>query len=516
MKTEKTERSSGILMPVFSLPGKYGIGTLGSEAYDFVDFLRKAGQRYWQVLPVCQTTYGDSPYQSPSAFAGNPLFIDPEFLYQEGLLNKDDLKEEKEGWNESRIDYVSLSEKRFKLLKKAFDHFKDRKNLKLFARKNSWVNRYALFMSIKDSFHKTPWTKWPASLRKHDKKALLKEEARLKDEIDFYIFIQLKFFDEWNRLKKYANLHGVSIIGDIPFYVALDSVDVWENQSLFKLKANGEAKFVAGTPPDYFSKTGQLWGNPVYDWKTMKEDGYLWWMSRIKASLRFYDSLRIDHFRGIESYYEIPGCDKTAENGKWKKGPGTDFIDTLKKTVKNADIIAEDLGFLTPKVMKLLNYSTFPGMKILEFAFDSGPLNPYLPHKYPENCVVYTGTHDNDTALGWLKKADRKTLEFAGKYLGLPEEYLDFISKNHLTSESLLNEKKVCEFCVLNLIRAAFMSKAKRAIIPMQDWLFMDNDARINTPSTIGNNWNFRLKKSYFTKELAGRIKNMTEIFGRA
>lgn len=531
------QRSSGILLPVFSLPGKYGSGTLGNEAYKFVDFLYKSGQRFWQVLPAQPTTYGDSPYQSPSAFAGNPYFVDLDLLMADGLLTREDCEEASRGWEETKINYEALYKRRLPLLRKAFGRFKDEDKLKAFIRRNPRLKSYAFFQSIKDSFSEVPWTDWPMKLKKRDPETLRKYEKKLSEDIKFYIFVQLKFFDQWRELKKYANDRGIYIIGDIPIYIALDSADVWENQEIFKLNANGGARSISGTPPDYFSPTGQLWGNPIYDWKKMKEDGYSWWMDRIKASFKLYDTLRIDHFRGLESYYQIAGKDKTAEHGKWVKGPGKDFIDTIKSTVKNADIIAEDLGFLTKKVAKLLDYSGYPGMKVLEFAFDGGLDNAYLPHMYPENCVAYTGTHDNNTALGWILSADTNILKFAGKYLGIPGDYIKFLvdtkAKTHYLDEkdkgscvvschTTEKEKEeatstngIYEYCVRSMIRALFMSKANRVIIPLQDWLTLDDSARMNMPSTLGDNWTWRMSQKALSDKLAAKIKEMTEMFAR-
>lgn len=512
------KRSAGILMPVFSLPGKYGIGNLGREAYKFVDFLHASGQSFWQVLPLESLTYGDSPYQSPSAFAKNPYFIDLDALFDEGLLSNEELREEASDWEQNKINYELLNKRRYPLLKKAFLRYKNREKILGFIRRNSWAKGYGLFQSIKDLKDGLPWTKWPEKIKKRDHKTIREYETKLQDEINFHIFLQIKFFEQWQRLKKYANARGVSIIGDIPIYLALDSADVWENQSLFRLYADGNPRLVAGTPPDYFSKTGQLWGNPIYDWDKMKQDGYSWWMKRIRASFKFYDCLRIDHFRGFEGYYQIPGKDKTAQNGKWKKGPGVDFIDALKKTAKNKDIIAEDLGFLTPKVIKLLNYSGYPGMKVLLFAFDGGYDNPFLPHNYPENCVVYTGTHDNDTTLGWLLNANGKVLDFAAEYLGIPREYIKIICKNTPEEDKAdpkCGFKESAKFCVRAMIRAAFMSKADRVIISQQDWLLLDNNARINTPATQGNNWVWRMREGSLNDELSSEIRKMTEMFGR-
>lgn len=514
------KRSAGILLAVFSLPGRYGIGNLGKSAYDFVDFLYDAGQSYWQVLPVGPTSYGDSPYQSPSTFAGNPYFIDPDMLCDEGLLTKEECIEEFLAYKEEGIDYETLYERRLPLLKTAYARFTDTAALDKFIKKYDWVRGYALFQSLKDYFKGKPWTGWPQDIKKRDKNAIRKYRALLKDEIRFYSFVQLKFFEEWKRLKEYANQKGISIIGDIPIYVAPDSADVWENQSLFKLYIDGTPKKVAGVPPDYFSRTGQLWGNPIYDWDRMKEEGFSWWIKRIKACFGLYDCLRIDHFRGLESYYQVWGHAKTAQKGKWIKGPGCDFIDTIKKSVKDADIIAEDLGLMTPEVEELLKYSGFPGMKVLLFGFDSDSDNQYLPHNCPENCIVYTGTHDNNTSLGWFKSADKSALDYAGEYLGIPKELIQKVREDHdapdlESSFELSDSREAAKYCVRALIRAGFMTRAFRVIIPMADWLNLDDSARVNTPSTLGGNWTFRISKGALSEGLSGEIRKMTEVFGR-
>ncbi len=487
-------RTSGILMHISSLPSDYGIGTLGKEAYKFVDFLKSAKQRCWQILPVGPTSYGDSPYQSFSTNAGNPYFIDLDMLCEEGLLKKTDCDKLSWGADKKRVDYEIIYKNRFKILRKAFNNFKkgDLTEFNAFLEKNEkWISNYALFMSIKDDNGGKSWLEWKDGLRKRDPHSLWEFKSAHEDDVMFWEFLQFKFFEQWDKLKKYANNNGISIIGDIPIYVALDSADVWVYPDLFELDGDLMPTAVAGCPPDAFSPTGQLWGNPLYNWKRHKEFGFDWWIDRIRAAISLYDVVRIDHFRGFEGYYSIPSGDKTAEHGKWLKGPGMDLFDAVKKALGDLPIIAEDLGFLTEDVHKLLKKSGFPGMKVLEFAFDPREESNYLPHTYTSNSVVYAGTHDNNTLLGWLKELDKDTLDFCKKYLDAEDDL------------------------AWKIIKTAMASVSDTAIIQMQDYLQLDESARMNIPSTLGGNWQWRMGKRDATKKLAEKIADITRTYGR-
>ncbi len=489
-------RAAGVLLPVSSLPSKYGIGTFGQAARDWVDFLARAKQRYWQVLPMGPTSFGDSPYQSYSAFAGNPLFIDLELLCRQGLLKKGRCKRTDWGADRSYVDYDTVRAGREKLLRKAFENFTDQKALARFRKQNkSWVEDYALYMALKGRMGGRPWTEWEEGLRLRDPKVLDVWKERCKEDVDYHVFTQYLFFQQWGDLKKYANEKGVRIIGDAPIYVAMDSADVWAQPQLFQLDENNLPTEVAGCPPDAFSEDGQLWGNPLYRWDEMAKDGYSWWIQRIKANLSMYDVLRIDHFRGLESYYAIPYGDDTARNGRWRKGPGMNFIRKINESVENAAIIAEDLGLLTPAVYRLLKSSGYPGMKVLQFAFSAGEESTYLPHNLPTHCVVYTGTHDNDTVRGWLDTASPADLKLALDYLGLED------AKDGNWA----------------FIRAALGSVADLAVIPLQDYLNLGSEARMNIPSTVGGiNWRWRCPKDCTTKKLAKKMARLTTIYGRA
>ncbi len=484
------------MLPVSSLPSKYGIGTFGKAAYRWVDFLAQAKQKYWQVLPLGPTSYGDSPYQSFSAFAGNPYFIDLNLLCEQGLLDREDCKAITWGKSKRRVDYDTVYEHRAAVLHKAFEHFLDTKALDRFRRKHrAWIEDYALYMAVKAKMDLKPWNEWDEDIRMRRPEALKKWRAQCREEIDYTIFVQYLFYDQWGKLKKHANKKGVKIIGDAPIYVAMDSADVWANPQLFQLDENNVPTEVAGCPPDAFSEDGQLWGNPLYRWEVMEKDGFSWWLKRLKANLTTVDVLRIDHFRGLESYYAIPYGDTTARNGRWRKGPGKAFVDAVNREFGGAAIIAEDLGYLTPAVHRLLKSSGYPGMKVLEFAFDSREESDYLPHNYPKNCVVYTGTHDNETVRGWFSTADPADVATAREYLGLSND-------------------KDGNWA---FIRAALGSVADLAIVPMQDYLDLGSEARINTPSTLGgNNWRWRMTKNQPTEELAKKIARLTELYGRA
>ena len=492
-------RKSGVLMPVASLPGKYGIGTFGKESYDFVDMLAEAGQSYWQILPLVPTSYGDSPYQSFSTFAGNPYFIDPEILIDKGLLTRKEADSYDFGKKADEIDYCKLYNARFKMLKKAYKRFdaKNDKGYEKFCRTNRfWLDDYALYMAVKNSFGAKSYIEWDEPVRKREKEALEAYRNKYADEIAFYMFLQYEFTVQWKALKKYANKSGIKIIGDIPIYVAFDSADTWANPELFRLDEDGFPTAVAGCPPDAFSKTGQLWGNPLYDWEYHARTGYKWWIRRIKYCFELYDVLRVDHFRGFDEYYAIPYKDKTAEFGKWEKGPGYNLFKAVKAKLGDVDMIAEDLGYITDSVRRLVKRCGAPGMKVLQFAFDSREDSDYLPHNYDRNSVVYTGTHDNDTLVGWfgvMKAADRRMA-------------LKYMNRKGFESDRDL---------AYSFIKLAMSSVSDLCIIPMQDWLSLDGRARINTPSTLGGNWVWRMKKGAFTPRTAKQMREITKLYAR-
>ena len=488
-------RVSGILLPVSSLSSAYGIGTMGKSAYEWIDFLYAAGQRYWQVLPMGQTGYGDSPYQSFSTYAGNPYFIDLELLVEEGLLTKEELESCDFGENPEYAEYEKLYKIRYKVLKKAYERDTlNNKEYEEWAEKEEWLRDYAVYMAIKDSLGGISWQEWPEALKLRDPKALAEAEEALKEEIGFYQYLQFIFKKQWTALKEYAHSKDVEIIGDIPIYVALDSADAWSRPELFDFDEELKPNLVAGCPPDAFSATGQLWGNPLYKWAAHKEEGYAWWIRRIEKSMEYYDVVRIDHFRGFEAFYAIPYGDKTAEFGHWEKGPDYDLFRNIKQKLGKVRLIAEDLGDITPQVHKLLKKCGYPGMKVLQFAFDSGSGNPYLPHQYVKNCIVYTGTHDNDTLMGWRENLSRKTIGYANRYLHIRQK------KNWCSA----------------MIDAAMASVADTAIIPVQDYLELGSEARINIPSTLGMNWKWRLLPGALKPELAERIREITERYGRS
>ena len=491
------ERGSGILMHIASLPGKYGIGTFGKCAYEFCDFLEKGGQKYWQILPLGQTSYGDSPYQAFSAFAGNPYFIDLDILKEKGLLIKEDYEDINFGENPEVIDYGLIFTEKMRILKKAYSNFKIEGNeafKKFQLEEEKWLDDYSLFMALKYNFNFASWNSWDEKIKKHDEECLDRYKRELKDEISFWKFIQYEFFEQWKNLKKYANEKNIKIIGDIPIYLANDSADVWSNPKMFLLN---EETFdpikVSGCPPDAFSQTGQLWGNPLYDWDYLENTGYEWWINRIDASLKLYDILRIDHFRGFEAYWAVPYGEKTAENGKWVKGPGIKLFNAIKNKLGEIDIIAEDLGYLTKETLDFKKETGFPGMKIIQFAFGGDSKNPYLPHNYERNCVAYTGTHDNDTVRGWLEVSNPEEVEKAVEYFNLTKE----------------------EGYNWGIIRGVWSSVARTSIGVMQDFLNLGNEARINKPSTLASNWSWRAKEDVFTNELAKKIYRLTKIYGR-
>lgn len=490
------ERSSGILMHISSLPGLNGIGSMGNEAYKFIDFLKEAGQKYWQILPLGHTSYGDSPYQCFSAFAGNPHFVDFELLKEDGLLKESDYINRNFGDKEDEINYGVIFLERQKVFKIAFKNFKKTpcKEFELFKAENKfWLEEYSLYMAIKESFKLKSWQMWDESIRTRQPIAIEKYKFLLSDKIEYWNFIQYEFFKQWSSLKDYANKNNVSIIGDIPIYVAEDGSDIWAKPNMFKVDKKLKPTVVSGCPPDSFSETGQLWGNPIYDWDEMEKDNYRWWITRIKESFKLYDVVRIDHFRGFEAYWEIPYGDKTAENGKWVKGPAMKLINAIKNELGDLNIIAEDLGYLTEEVLDFKKESGYPGMKILQFAF-GGDDSAYLPHNYPIECVAYTGTHDNDTIKGWMEKTgSKKEVENAVKYLAL-------------TSEEGYN---------FGFIRGVWSSVSYLAIAPMQDFLRLGNEARTNLPSTLGDNWKWRAKEEDLSTDLAKRIYELTKRYGR-
>lgn len=494
-------RASGILLPVSSLPGKYGIGCFSKEAYDFVDVLEKANQKYWQILPIGPTSYGDSPYQSFSTFAGNPYFISLEKLIEEELLTEEECNSVDFGENNEYIDYEKLYNGRFNLLKKAYKRSNpEDEGFKKFVEENGfWIEDYAMFMAIKAEHNGESFELWEDEIRVRKPKAMERYREKFKDEILFYKFIQFKFYEQWFKLKEYANDKGIKIIGDIPIYVAYDSADVWANPELFQMDEEVKPISVAGCPPDAFSADGQLWGNPVYKWDYHKQTGYTWWIRRIENSTKLYDVIRIDHFRGFDEYYAIPYGEETAVNGKWKKGPGMDLFRNIEKALGKRDVIAEDLGFVTDSVRKLVHDSGFPGMKVVEFAFDvrdTGAASDYLPHNYIRNCVVYTGTHDNETLIGWWSSIDQRSRDMARDYMAA-----------HYTPDRLIN---------VPFITLAMRSIADLCIIPMQDYLGLDNKSRMNKPSTVGDNWRWRTISDDTDDDLAEEIGSLTLMTGRS
>ena len=483
-------------MPIFSLPSSGGIGTFGKEAYRFVDFLEKSKQTWWQILPLNPTNYGDSPYQSFSSYAGNPYFIDPEMLIEEELLKKEEFESFDFGSDSKKVDYGKLYQNRNKMLKIAFSRFKEGKEYKQFCLDNAfWLEDYAIFMAIKNANGDVSWEDWDNSLRFHEPDAMAKAKKEYAENIKFYCFVQFVFSEQWKALKAYANKKGIKIIGDIPIYVAYDSADVWSDTKQFQLDKDLKPKAVAGCPPDAFSDDGQLWGNPLYDWKFMKADGFSWWKRRIKYVLSLYDCVRIDHFRGFESYYSVPFGDETAINGKWVKGPDIALFKALESELgKDLPIIAEDLGFLTPAVLKMLKKSGYPGMKVLQFAFDPESDNEYLPHNYNNNCVVYTGTHDNDTIIGWAKNSPEEEVLFAEEYVGAKRD-------NGFNWA---------------MMKTALRSVADTCILMMQDIIGLDSVGRINTPATVGDNWTWRIDGGCINDWLAKIVAENTVTFGRA
>lgn len=494
-------RTAGILLPITSLPSKYGIGCFSESAYKFVDWLKEAGQCYWQILPLVPTSYGDSPYQSFSTYAGNPYFISLEALIKEGVLTKKECDAADFGTDDTDIDYEKLYNNRYKLLRKAYErsNISQDEEYNRFVENNAWwLKDYALFMAVKDVFGGAPWTEWAEDIRLRYGYAMDYYRETQYFEIEFHQYLQYKFYVQWMELKKYANDNGVRIIGDIPIYVAMDSADVWANPSLFQLDEDNIPVAVAGCPPDGFSATGQLWGNPLYRWDYHRQTNYYWWIERLRYCFRLYDVLRIDHFRGFDEYYSIPYGQGDATNGKWEKGPGIELFHRMKEVLGDREVIAEDLGYVTDSVRQLVSETGFPGMKVLEFAFDSrdtGNTNDYLPHNYIENCVAYTGTHDNETLQSWFQCITKEEQKLA---------------RNYLCDKYTPNDEMYWSF-----ICAAMRSRANMCIIPLQDYLGKDNSCRMNHPSTIGINWRWRVTKKELSNKLKKEIREVTKRYGR-
>lgn len=500
-KQARLDRSYGIIMPIFSLPSNYGIGTFGQAAYDFVDYLNDCGAKYWQILPLGQTSYGDSPYQSFSSFAGNPYFIDLDMLIEDGLLEKEDLENIDFGGDERVIDYAKLYNVRYRVLEIAFKNAKEKyaKEIKEFRKAEAaWLEDYALFMAIKKDNLDKSWEFWDEDLRNRKKSALDEFKKENKELIDFYVYLQYEFFKQWNKLKEFANRHEIEIIGDLPIYVAYDSADAWVNYEILKLdKETKRPIVVGGAPPDDYSVDGQLWGNPVYRWEYMRDvEGFDFWKRRIGACLKLYDILRLDHFRGFEAYYAIPATDDTARYGKWEKGLPYDFFDTIRETYPDAKYIAEDLGFITKEVEDLINHYAFPGMKVIQFAFGDNFDSEYLPHNYERNSMVYASTHDSDTLQGFLDNADEHLLELIRTYFGISEDEKDENIREIIARNLMASVSDVCMF-------------------EIQDLLGLGNEARINCPGIVGGNWDWRAVASDFDKKIAEKYEKMAKTYGR-
>ncbi len=492
-------RQSGILLPISSIPSKYGIGSFSKEAYEFVDFLVEAGQKLWQILPLGPTGYGDSPYQSFSTFAGNPYFIDLQEFIELGYITREDCDRLNFGTHPEYVDYGQLYNNRYPLLEKAYESaleagLNEQEEYQTFLKENKyWLMDYALYMTVKGVFNGACWTEWDEDIRLRRPAAVKRYANEYSREMGFYYFLQFFFTKQWDKLKAYANEKGIEIVGDVPIYVAFDSADIWANPELFQLDEENLPIGVAGCPPDAFSETGQLWGNPLYDWEYHKETKYAWWLKRIEHCYKRYDIVRIDHFRGFDEYWFVPYGDETAQNGKWLPGPGLELFKAMKRKFGDVKVIAEDLGFLTPSVLQLLEDTGFPGMKVLQFAFGGDAKNLYLPHNHKVNSVVYTGTHDNETTVGWYHNLNDWTRGHVNKYFGLTDGrdiHWKFIS-------------------------VALSSVADTVVIPMQDYLGLGNEARINMPSSLGKNWEWRMKAGVCTRELADRIKELAIIYGR-
>ena len=490
------ERSSGILLSISSLPSPYGIGTFGKAAYEFADFLKAAGQKYWQLLPLGPTSYGDSPYQSFSTFAGNPYFIDLDLLIKDKLLTKKEVEACPWGTNPRYVDYGKIYESRCPLLAKAKERGwkRDADAVAKFVKENEgWLPDYALFMALKRHFSMKAWLEWPEDIRARKSDAVKRWREQLREDVELFTYIQFLFFRQWGKLKTYINGLGIRIIGDLPIYVAMDSADVWAEPEMFKLDSRGFPTEVSGVPPDYFSEDGQLWGNPLYDYEAMERTGFNWWIRRVGGASRMFDVIRIDHFRGFESYWAVPYGEKTAKKGKWVKGPGMKLVGALTGWFHDLEFIAEDLGYPTPEVAQLLKDSKLPGMKVLEFAFNPNEPSNYLPHFYTENCVCYTGTHDNAPLGEWFEDGDTNEIYQAKKYLGLNEE----------------------EGFHFGVIRGGMSSVAKLFVAQMQDYLELGKYNRMNTPGVATGNWEWRMLAGEASPALAKKLAEMTELYGR-
>ena len=488
-------RESGILMHITSLPGNHGVGTMGKEAFRFVDFLKESDQRLWQILPLTPTGYGDSPYQSCSTFAGNHYLISLDQLVEEGLLERADLEGIQWNTREDKVDFGLQYNNRLKVLRLAYNRFQGGEDFDRFCADNAcWLADFTLFMALKDRFGSQPWYQWDEKLKFRDADALWQVRQELAEEIRFYSFVQFVFHRQWTALREYAHENGIRIIGDVPIYVPLDSVEVWSSPELFQLDETLTPSAVAGCPPDAFTADGQLWGNPLYRWDVMSKNGYSWWINRLAEAAKKYDVIRFDHFRGFESYWAVPYGDKTARGGKWIKGPDMDFIRAVQNALPQVQLIAEDLGFLTEEVLQMRDNSGLPGMKVLEFAFDSREPSEYLPHTYPTNSVCYTGTHDNMTMRQWFETATEEAVAYAKEYMALTE----------------------AEGLVWGTIRTAFSSVSDLCVVQMQDYLNLGGEARMNFPGTMTDcNWTWRAQDGMFTSELAQRIKGLTHLYGR-
>lgn len=488
-------RESGILMHITSLPGPYGIGTLGKEAFGFVDFLAAAGQRYWQLLPLNPTSFGDSPYQAVSSAAGNPYLIDLDTLASEGLLTRQELESVRWCDREDRVNYGILYRQRYRILRLAYGRFRPGADYEAFCQENrDWLPDYCLFMAMKEKNGGAPWTQWPREEKLRCPEVLSQRRRELAEEIGFHSFLQYLFFRQWQALRQYAGERGIQFIGDVPIYVPLDSVDVWREPQLFQLDEEGLPTVVAGCPPDAFTADGQLWGNPIYNWEAMEKEGFSWWLRRLKSAAGMYDVVRLDHFRGLESYWQVPAGEKTARDGTWVQGPGLAMVRALQQGLPSLRFIAEDLGYITPGVQELLAESGYPGMKVLQFAFDSREESDYLPHLYVPNSVCYTGTHDNPPLAQWLEEASEKDLAMARAYLGLNSE----------------------EGCVWGLLRGGMASVSRLFLAQIQDYLELGKEARMNVPGLLSpENWSWRAQPGFDSPALAARIRAMTALYGR-
>lgn len=496
------ERASGILLHPTSFPGPYGIGDLGNAAYEWIDFLAQTGQKLWQVLPLTPTGYGDSPYASFSAFAGNTLLISPDILVGQGLLSVADVQDLPE-FSQDSVEFGPVIEWKTALLRQSYELYKERADEEIttvvsrFEQENaSWLEDFALFMACKNANNGAIWSSWESELARHQPEAIAEWSAKLADEVRFQKYLQFLFFQQWNSLKQYANSKGIKIIGDVPIFVAYDSADVWANPQLFHLDENGKSTVVAGVPPDYFSATGQRWGNPLYRWDVMEQTGYAWWVERFRTAFQVCDIVRIDHFRGFEAYWEVPAYEETAINGRWVAGPGDGLFRAVFAALGEQPIIAEDLGLITPEVKALRVGLGLPGMRVLQFAFGGDARELYLPHNYEANTVVYTGTHDNDTTVGWLATAQPKELDYLMRYLG--EDKPD-------------TRELVC----WKLVRLAWQSVANTALTTLQDLLLLDSTARMNAPGRAHGNWGWRYREGALSEELAVRLADITLAYGR-